>query len=430
MFSNTYLPHVGGVARSISGLVEGLRQNGHSVLVIAPEYAGAEEDEDNIIRIPAVTRFSASDFSIPIPLSRKIRKKVREFAPDVIHSHHPFLLGDTALRTSAELDLPIIFTHHTRYDIYSHYLAQGSKRFQRLALSVSLGYCDLCDEVIAPSESIAKFLRQHNMAAPMAVIPTGVDTGMFHQGNGPSARAALEIPSDAFVAGHVGRLADEKNLDFLMSSTIAFLTQRPDAHAVFTGDGAERAKMIWSAAQAGLENRVHFTGILTGNALRDTFAAFDVFIFSSFSETQGLVVAEAMAAGVPVIALDAAGVREVVEDNYNGHLLPANCTEAAFAEEMEAFANLAPSERQRYSSAALSTAAKYDIEICNKRMMDVYENLQGRHAKTAAFAKYEWQRTIKGVATEMKIFGNYANAFGGAVFTLRGRKNVAAKGNL
>ncbi len=431
MFSNTYLPHVGGVARSVSGLVDGLRAGGHDVLVIAPEFDGAEVDGENVVRIPAVTNFSASDFSIPIPLSRKIRRKVREFNPDIIHSHHPFLLGDTALRTSAELNLPIVFTHHTRYDIYSHYLAQGSRRFERLALSVSLGYCDLCDEVIAPSESIAGFLRDNDMAAPVTVIPTGVDPAKFEGGDGRKARVTYRIPENAFVVGHVGRLAEEKNLGFLISATLKFLAKHPDAHAVFTGDGAEREKMLARVRWAGMGDRVHFTGILRGDALRDIFAAFDVFAFSSRSETQGLVIAEAMMAGVPVIALDAPGVREVVEGNVNGHLLPKNCSENLFAEELARFSMLDDDERRRMSAGAKRTARGYTIANCNARMISVYEHLKGRHTKNAASDKYEWQRTIRGIAAEMKIFGNYAQAFGGAVFTLRqNKKNIPAEESL
>lgn len=422
MFSNTYLPHVGGVARSVSGLVDGLRKNGHNVLVIAPEFDGAEGDADNVIRIPAVTNFTESDFSIPIPLSRKISHRIRAFGPDVIHSHHPFLLGDTALKTSAELNIPIVFTHHTRYDIYSHYLAQGSSRFQRLALSVSLGYCDLCDGVVAPSESIAKFLRTNNMTAPIAVIPTGVDPAKFENGDGARARKTLSIPENAFVIGHVGRLAEEKNLGYLTTAMILFLKAHPDAHAVFTGEGAARADMASRISSASLSSRVHFTGILRNGDLRDIFAAFDVFAFSSLSETQGLVVAESMMAGVPVVALDAPGVREVVEDNANGRLLAQTASEMQFAEELAAFALLPVSQKEKMAENARITAKKFSLDSCNKQMITIYEHLRGRKAKATAGDKYEWQSMVRGLATEMKIFGNYANALGGAVFTKRSRK--------
>ncbi len=423
MFSNTYLPHVGGVARSVSGLVAGLRAKGHNVLVIAPEFDGAEGDADNVIRIPAVTNFTGNDFSIPIPLSRKISHRIRAFAPDVIHSHHPFLLGDTALKTSAELNIPIVFTHHTRYDIYSHYLAQGSKRFQRLALSVSLGYCDLCDKVIAPSESIAEFLRLNNLATPVAVIPTGVDPAKFEGGDGARARKTLGIPQGAFVAGHVGRLAAEKNLDYLAEALIPFLSATPNAHAVFTGDGPARADLARRMDKAGLARRVHFTGILQNGALRDTFAAFDVFAFSSLSETQGLVLAESMMAGVPVVALDAPGVREVVTDSVNGRLLPRNTPPADFAAELTQFAALPAETRRKMAEKAHETAQNYSLDSCNARVIAIYEKLCGRKAKATAGDKHEWQSMVRGLATEMKIFGNYANALGGVMFKKNPRKS-------
>lgn len=210
MFTNTYTPHVGGVARSVSELTEGLRRAGDEVMVVAPEFDGMPLDEEGVVRVAAVQNFAGSDFSVPLPLSLGLADLVEAFDPDIIHSHHPFLLGDTALRAASSLSVPVVFTHHTRYELYGHYVAQDSQVLKRLALSLSLGYCDMCDGVIAPSQSIADFLMRQDLKTPVTVIPTGVDRRCFANGLARRVRERFSIPPEAFLVGHVGRLAPEK----------------------------------------------------------------------------------------------------------------------------------------------------------------------------------------------------------------------------
>lgn len=135
MFTDTYQPHVGGVAHSVAWLAQSLRRAGHRALVVAPEFAGFSEDEPGVVRIPAVQNFRGSDFSVPLPLIRSLHETLTSFVPDLVHSHHPFLLGDTALRVSASFDLPIVYTYHTRYELYGHYVAQDAPLLQRLMLA-------------------------------------------------------------------------------------------------------------------------------------------------------------------------------------------------------------------------------------------------------------------------------------------------------
>ena len=290
MFTNTFTPHVGGVARAVSGLSDGLRRKGHDVLVVAPTFPGYPEEEEGVVRLPAVQHVAAAR------------------------------------------DLPIVFTYHTRYELYGHYVAQDSEVLKRLVRSLSAGYCDLCDYVIAPSESIAEILAEQGVETPVAVIPSGVDPARFAHGDAKRARAALDIPRDAFLVGHVGRLAPEKNLEYLADALALFLQQHPAAHVVVTGGGPSQAAMQRTLHRDGHQDRVHFTGVLTGAELADVYKALDVFAFSSLSETQGLVLAEAMTADAPVVALDAPGVREVVRDGVNGRLLSTDTPRSEFAE--------------------------------------------------------------------------------------------------
>jgi 1,2-diacylglycerol 3-alpha-glucosyltransferase len=162
---------------------------------------------------------------MPLPVTRPLTAELDAFEPDIVHSHHPFLLGDTALRVAAGRRVPAVFTYHTRYELYGHYVAQDSEVMKRLVVNLALGYCDLCDHVIAPSESIANLLAGRGVTAPVSVIPSGVDCALFASGNADRARDLLAIPHDAPVVGHVGRLAPEKNLSFLTESA----SDRPEA---------------------------------------------------------------------------------------------------------------------------------------------------------------------------------------------------------
>lgn len=415
MFTNTYTPHVGGVARSVSELAAGLRRAGDEVLVVAPEFGDTAIEEPGVRRIPAVQNFAGSDFSVPLPLSPGLAEATEAFDPDIIHSHHPFLLGDTALRTASLLDVPVVFTHHTRYELYGHYVAQDSELLKRLALSLSLGYCDLCDGVIAPSRSIADFLADHGVRTPVTVVPTGVDVSCFAGGERVRGRSALSIPEDVFLAGHVGRLAPEKNLDFLAEAFLLFLRQNPAAHVLIVGDGPSRTTMQQALEREGMGTRAHFAGVLKAGALADAYAAMDVFAFSSFSETQGLVLVEAMTAGTPVVALDAPGARDVVTDLFNGRLLGAHTGAPGFAAALEALATEGESERQAMRRAALETAADYAIDKTVARTRAYYQRMLAGDRSHDTEGDSLWMRARRSLAREMEIFGNFAYAAADAI---------------
>lgn len=414
MFTNTYTPHIGGVARSVSGLAQELRSMGHAVLVIAPEFPDMPRDEEGVIRVPAIQRFAGSDFSAPVPVSLSLVSELDKFEPDIIHAHHPFLLGDTALRTSASRNLPVIFTYHTRYELYGHYVAQDSPALQRLVLSLALGYCDLCDAIIAPSQSIEFFLKGHGVETPISVVPTGIETSRFDHGNGRRIRTELGIGPDDFVVGHVGRLAQEKNLDYLAGAVGLFLAGHDRARFLVAGGGEMQAQMGDTFARSGLADRVHLLGPVEGERLSDVYAAMNVFAFSSHSETQGLVLVEAMAAGVPVVALDAPGVREVVVDGGNGRLLLADATIGQFAGAIEWVAESSVESMASLIRAAQTTGASYSRSETVRRTLRLYEAALEGHSKSKALDDSPWAIARRSLATEWDILRNFASAVGGA----------------
>ncbi len=305
MMTNTYTPMLGGVARSVSWFTEAFRSAGHRVMVIAPTFENAPVEELDVVRLPAIQNFNGSDFSVRLPLPGMLTPILDEFKPDLIHAHHPFLLGETALRVAALYNVPCVFTHHTMYEQYTHYVPGDSPVMKRFVISLGTEYANLCDYVIAPSESIANVLRERGVTTPIASIPTGIDRNKFAKGNGNRARREYKIPQRSLVIGHVGRLAPEKNLPFLCDAVIRVLLDQPKAMFLVVGAGPSETEIRASFENAGLSHRLRMTGALDGIQLADAYRAMNVFVFASKSETQGMVLAEAMTTGAPVVALDA-----------------------------------------------------------------------------------------------------------------------------
>lgn len=379
MFTNTFLPHVGGVARSVSTFAEDLRHLGHQVLIVAPTFPDhrGESPEEGVVRVPAIQNFNGSDFSVQLPLPYLIDARVKEFKPDVIHSHHPFLLGDSALRTAHGYRLPLIFTHHTLYEQYTHYVPFDSETIKRFVIHLATGYANLCDAVIAPSLSVLRLLRERRVTRPIVEIPTGIDTAFFGAGDGAAFRKKFNIGADVLVIGHLGRLAKEKNLPYLAEAVALFMRQWPKACFLVSGKGDAEGEIRRILARNGQEEKLILTGVLAGADLADAYRAMDLFVFASQSETQGLVLTEAMAAATPVIALDASGAREVVRNGVNGILLPADAGVRQFAEAIATVAGTSQEDPRQMRESALATAARFSRQRCVMRLLDLYEQTCG-----------------------------------------------------
>jgi glycosyltransferase involved in cell wall biosynthesis len=407
MMTNTYLPHVGGVARSVDSCAAWLRSRGQGVLIGAPRFEGAPDRERGVIRIPAIQHFNGSDFSVPLPVTRALHRAVARFAPDLVHSHHPFLLGDTALRIAAERGLPIVFTHHTLYEHYAHYVPLDSPAMERFAIELGTSYANLCDLVFAPSESVAALLRERGVRTRVEPIPTGVDLARFAAADGKAFRRERGIPARALVVGHVGRLAPEKNLAFLAEALAGHAEGEPRAHVLIVGDGPEADRIRAVFAARGLADRAHLTGVLRGDALAAAYRAMDVFAFASKTETQGLVLAEAAAAGVPVVAIDAPGAREVVRDGVNGRLLVSES-----AADFVAALGWALGANEALRAGALRTANELSIDATGERTLALYRELAARAPTSDRVARdvRAWERLRRRLREEWKLAAHRARS--------------------
>jgi glycosyltransferase involved in cell wall biosynthesis len=413
MLTNTYLPSICGVARSVVTFADELRRRGHRVLVVAPQYQEEIEDDVDVVRVPALQNVVSNDAAVRLPIPGYLTNTLAEFRPDIVHVHHPFLFGETGLRVAARYDLPVIFTHHTRYEMYTHYLPMF-RITERFTVKLVTEFANLCDHVVAPSESIAQLLREREVHVPISVIATGVDCRALSSGDGSRGRQAHGIPADAFVVGHVGRLATEKNLEFLGRGVLEYLDQNPRAHFLVVGDGPERDELVALCQSNRNAARVHFSnGKLSGMDLYDAYAAMDVYAFASQTETQGIVLAEAMAAGAPVVAVDATGTRDIVRDKVNGRLLPVEDA-SEFAAALAWVEQLPADERRKLRQALAETAAEFSNERCAARLEGVYQEALAARRSTPR-DDTAWAALMRGIEEEWAIWRGHARALGYAI---------------
>lgn len=385
MVTNTYLPIVGGLELSIHSFAEEYRKRGHHVKIVAPEFDNSPPKETDVIRVPAFKNFNGSKYSIKFPLPVFFLKDLRGFKPDVIHTHHPFLMGDTALRLAYAHNVPLVFTHHSLYEENIHWMPGVSERLKKFIISLSTGFANLCDAVIAPSESVAEMIKEHGVATPITVIPTGLHLNQF-KGTSKNFREDTHVPEKAFVVGYVGRLAEEKNLPFLMRAVASFLKKEKSALFLVVGSGPMKEALTIYFNELKLEGQLRFAGEMKGKKLIEAFQAIDVFAFASHSETQGMVLNEAMAAGTPVVAVDAPGVRDIVIDKVNGRLVPDE-NEKDFSKALSWVYAQPPLKRKKLIEGAKETAKRYSVELCATKALEVYERL--KKAESVRRKKYK-----------------------------------------
>ncbi|PIQ83444.1 MAG: glycosyl transferase family 1 [Candidatus Omnitrophica bacterium CG11_big_fil_rev_8_21_14_0_20_63_9] len=410
MMSNTYTPLAGGLERSIKSFATAYRKRGHRVLLVAPAFDRMPRREQGVLRVAAIPRIGGSAFSARLPIPGLLEHVSEVFQPDVVHAHHPFLMGDTALRIASLRQVPLVFTHHVLFEQYTRCLLPlRTNVAQRFVIDLATGFSNLCDQIFAPSQSVAELLHKRGVTAPVDVVPTGVDLARFRGGNRAQLRKAANLPADAFVVGHLGRLALEKNLRFLATAVASFLREEPRGWFIIGGQGPGEAMIRQVCRDAGVDGRLRVLGELKGHWLADAYHLMDVFVFASQSETQGLVLVEAMSAGVPVVAVDAPGVRDVVIDGHNGRLLPTE-NSRQFAAALHGISALTVGQRDAMLRNVYATAKQLSMTLCAERALKFYSVLIARsHKRRIKDVRY-WARVKRSLHTEMLILKKTVHA--------------------
>ena len=350
---------------------------GHNVFVFAQKATKYHDDEPFIFRYPAVEVPWANDYAFPVPFSSSIDDMIPCLKLDVIHSHHPFLLGETAARKAESLGLPLVFTFHTRYDEYTHYVPFSQGLTKQIADRWIGNYLEKCQHIITPSDSIRELLIENGVEGDITTIPTGIVLKPFRQADGDAIRKERKWGNDTVLIS-VGRLAKEKSFDTLIEAAAIVMRDHPEVRLAIIGGGLEERSLKKLAQELAVAGRVDFVGTVPYEEVPNYLKAADIFCFASTTETQGLVTMEAMAAGLPIVAVDATGTHDAVTNGKEG-LLTENNSKALGQAINEIVSN--KELRENLVSGGANRVEWFDIDHQAKRMLEVYD--QAAAAKQA-----------------------------------------------
>ncbi|MED5467456.1 MAG: glycosyltransferase, partial [Pseudomonadota bacterium] len=374
MFTNNYLPFIGGVPISIERLRRGLEHLGDSTQIVAPRYRDQPNQEDAVVRVPSLLAMGEKrEFRLANIFLARIRKQVRGFRPDVIHLHHPFWLGSLGLFMARQLRIPAIYTYHTRLEHYAHFVPLPGMLFRNLISHALIKrFANRCDGVIVPTYSTEEYLRMIGVTTPTFVQPTGIEYERF-QAVKPADVEALRKKlglSNEKVFISVARLSNEKNIDFMIEA-IDRLRQESDVPFRFLmiGDGHQRDRLQKKIDSLELGSHFTLVGAVQPEEMALWYNLGDAFLFASKSETQGMVILEAMSAGLPVVAVRSSGIEDVVRDGLNGYKTPEN--QARWIEKAQ---RLLEDDKLRteLSDKARAFAADYSIEQFARDVRGIY----------------------------------------------------------
>lgn len=376
MVSDVYFPRVNGVSTSIETFRRTLAACGVEVRLVVPRY-GDEPDEPGVVRVAG--RPVPGDREDRLVGWRAMHRAALEAATDcdLVHVQTPFVAHYAGLKAARSRGLPVVATYHTLFEEYlQHYapwLPAGWLRAQ--ARAFSRRQCNALDAVVVPSTAMRERLADYGVRVPLHVLPTGIPLAQFSAGDGPAFRLRQGIPPARPVALFVGRVAHEKNIGFLFEALVHARRLCPDVLLVVAGEGPAMADLQREVRRLGLDEAVRFIGYLDRReGLPACYAAADVFVFASRTETQGLVLLEAMAAGLPVIALSEMGTRDILEPGRGAFSPPAE--PHAFGNAIGHFLSR-PTAWRHLADEAPAYAREWSDAAMAERLAALYRSLLG-----------------------------------------------------
>jgi glycosyltransferase involved in cell wall biosynthesis len=375
--SDVYFPRINGVSTSIRTFVLQMQNLGHEVHLIAPDYDIAAGDETWIKRLPARSiYFDPEDKLIKYSEGMKLLPALTQEKYDIIHVHTPFVAHYLGLKLAAKLNIPCLETYHTFFEDYlHHYLPWMPKSIARgIARLISKRQCNAVDAIVAPSNPMLDVLRKYGVNVLAEVIPTGLQDSSFLEANGQAFRLQYGIALDRPMLLYVGRVAFEKNIDFLLEMTKHLIKNNPDVLLVVTGEGPAEASLHLLSKNLNIENNVKFIGYLDRDKeLNACYESADIFVFASKSETQGLVLLEAMAQSTPVVAIAELGTASILIEGKGALIAPDDT--AKFAERVHQLL-LNPEHRFELGNRAkIYALEKWTAKLQAQRMIKFYEKI-------------------------------------------------------
>jgi len=365
--TNNYTPYSGGVISSITATTDALRAQGHEVFIITLDFLGAQQhaDPDYVIRITCPIKFmyKKNHMAIPWRPTHTITQLLKQYSPDMVHVHHPFLLGVSALRAARRMNIPCVFTYHTLYEEYAHYVPIPNLCAKPLIRSTVKRFCNAVNGVIVPSSGVKEYLCTQNITTPTKIIPSALRS-LFCT---PDTKPTAIRNKKHYELLVVSRFVPEKNIPFVFD----VFKQLPNTFTLtLVGYGTDY-ELLQQLAFNTLNlppERVRFIHKPPIDDLLKYYRNADLFIFSSQTDTQGLVLAESMSQGLPVIALDGPGQRDIIINNYNGFIIENAHDAATKIISIATNAQL----HDKLISGARATAQHYHTDFITQQLLDFY----------------------------------------------------------
>ncbi len=365
-FTEIYRPVVNGVVASVEALAGGLRARGHEVYCFAPRMPGYVEADGPVFRMPSLPLPTRTPYRLTLPLvsRRNLNTVIKRLS--LVHVHSPFVTGWMGARYARRYGMPLVYTYHTQLEAYAHYIPFEPHATRFAAAQLTRTFANTADAVVVPTPAMATRLRELGVTVRIEVVPSGIDLAHFGSGRRDAAlRARIGVGEDERMILYVGRLAKEKNVDLLLA---AMARAGDDSRKlVIAGDGPYCGDLQRHAAEMGVAGVVRFLGVVAREALPDLYASADAFAMPSTTETQGLVIAEAMAAGAYIVAADAPQNREVL--GGTGRVVAP--TPEAFALALAAL----PERVGERTESARQAAQRFSLDDQVDRMQRLYESL-------------------------------------------------------
>jgi glycosyltransferase involved in cell wall biosynthesis len=367
MFSDSYLPERNGLVTSVVGAAHALRRRGHRVIVVAPAHSEAHDDDPDVFRFRSTSFPFYPQLRMAFPLPASLLTSLPRMPFDIIHCHSFFFVGCLGAYLAQRRQTPLVFTYHTLFTQYTHYLPLQRDFAKSRFIWLSREFSNRCDRIIAPTQYTAAELNGYGVNKPIDVLPTGVDMALFEGGvvTPEAHRARCAGP----IALFAGRLGKEKNLDLVLDAFALTATRLPHARLVIAGEGPYEHELRQHAAALDCAERIEFTGGLEKSDLGSWYRAADAFVFASTTETQGLVLIEAMAHGVPVVAVDCPVSREVGD---SGAVVLVNESVELLADALYDALACTGAERTEKIAAARAAATPYAVDLLCERLEALY----------------------------------------------------------
>lgn len=377
-FTNNYLPNPYGVSRSIESFRHQLTALGNNVTIFAPAWDKDRSARDDVYRYPSIDIRYRFNLPLVMPYSRKLSSVLKNSQFNVIHTHHPTALGVVAKKVAQQKNIPLIFTWHTLYDHYTNFVP-FPLRFLVFwwFIPTAVRYANNADSIVVPTEYTKQYMLSKGVTNPnISIIPTGITSTVYDKAQPDTVRKEHYIAQENTIILTVCRLTKEKNVLFLTEVVLPVLKRHRNVCWIVVGDGYLRASMEECAVRYGVSDRVLFVGEKNQTEVRDYYAGSDIFVYASVSETQGMVISEAMYMGLPIVAVDSAGVSDLIIHKETGMLVEEK--KDVFEKTLELLLQ-DDTLKKKLSQTAKSYALEHFTDIvCSKRLLKVYRDTIAR----------------------------------------------------